>query len=740
MQREFRRIRLGLIATCSAMALLPHAAFAADEPAASTDADEIIVTAQKREQRLQDVPISVAVVTGEKLLDSGVRGLEDMSSQVPSLTISKTPGAYQIVLRGIGSGTGSTTLDQSVVLFVDGIYGGNARQFSEPFLDVERVEVLRGPQGALVGKNTSAGAINIISKRPGDTLEGYVNAEYDFTLNSPKFEGAVTIPLGGGLSARAVAKFVDSDGWIYNSLSRAKEPHRLEKAGRLTLGYEAGPFQAYLKGEVSSVKTDGLPIVVVSKIANRPRDLTKESGSIFGPEYDKVDAHSAVLNMTYDFGPVTLASISGYSAYKSDQREDADFFEKDLSYSTFQEDYKQYSQELRLLSPAGGTFEWALGAYYHKTDLVEERTTQVLTVANANTYRRFAQNGEVLSFYGQTTLRALPELWVVGSLRYTHETKDAHYAQYGGSNVLAVGGAGATLQRTIIQDLSENHTDPAVSVQFRPSRNFMLYGSYLHGSKSGGFQGAISGALANSFQFAPESSKSFEAGAKFSMPGRGYINLAVFDTTYSNLQLSVALQTTSVTSFTFFTGNAGEARVRGFEMEGSYRFSDAFSVDASLAWTPTAKYSRYVAGPCYPGRTPTNTVSNSCDLSGQRLAFVPEVSFNVSPRITVPVADGLKLTASSTVMYQGRKFTDVTGDPLSVQTAFAKVDARIAIGSDDDRWELALLGRNLTNRITQSFGAAAQLAANAALGIGADARLATVEPPRTITVQARYRF
>ncbi|MBL8629218.1 MAG: TonB-dependent receptor, partial [Rhodospirillaceae bacterium] len=127
--------------------------------------EEIIVTAQKRAQSLQDVPISLAVISGDVLANNSIKSFEELGQYVPNLFVTKTPGADQITMRGIGSGAGSPSLDQSVVMFIDGVYAGNSRQFTAPFLDIERMEILRGPQGALVGKNTSAGAINIITKR-----------------------------------------------------------------------------------------------------------------------------------------------------------------------------------------------------------------------------------------------------------------------------------------------------------------------------------------------------------------------------------------------------------------------------------------------------------------------------------------------------------------------------------------------------------------------------------------------
>ncbi|MBL8628178.1 MAG: TonB-dependent receptor, partial [Rhodospirillaceae bacterium] len=581
--------------------------------------------------------------------------------------------------------------------------------------------------------------INIITKRPGTEMEGYVRAEYDFDLNGAKVETAATLPLSENFSVRVAGKYSDYDGWVYNTLASRDEPQREETVGRITARYVTDMVDATLKYEHTDLNVKGNVFQIVSAIANRPLNLVKETGSpFFGPEFDDVETDNVAANVDIKLGDFTLSSITGYSNYNSDQREDADFIEKDLAYAVFQEDFEQTSQELRLLSPTDGDFDFVLGGYWHNSKLHERRATGIVATPAASSFRPFDQKSTVHSVYGQFTATLSEQFDVLGSLRYTEEQKVGDFALYSGP--LAVSQQVGTLARTIHNEFKENHTDPSISLQYKPTDDVMLYGSYSHGSKAGGFQGAISNALANSFKFDPETSESFELGAKASFDGRATLNVAAFETTYKNLQLSVAINTTSTTSFAFYTGNAGAAKARGIEADGQVRLSDEFKLEGSFAWTPTAKYTSYPAGPCATGQAPTNAAALSCNLTGVRLGFIPKIAGTTTLHYTAPFTAGTKLDIGTTAAFRSSARMDPANDPMSYQSGFVKLDARIAVVDEKDVWEVALLGRNLTDIRNFTFSGAASLAANPAVGLATDARQRAVDPPRTIAIQAQVKF
>lgn len=731
------RLRAVLLVS-SALAGVTAALPALAQDRGSSALDEIIVTAQKREQSLQDVPISIQVVSGAQLADRGIRNFQDASTLVPNFTVVKTPGADGIFMRGVGSGAGSPTLEQSVVMFIDGIYAGNSRQFMTPFLDIERLEILRGPQGALVGKNTSAGAINILTRKPGKEFGGYVMGAYDFELKGPQIEGAVDIPLSDKFRVRLVGKYTDMDGWIRNTLNGRDEPTREEKVGRIVAVYQDGPWDITGKFERSEVRINGNPFQVTSNRAGRYLDYNKETGrSFFGPEFDNVDSTNFALNISYALGDFTIQSVTGYSGYQSDQREDADFFERDLAYAFFIEDLRSTSQEFRLLSPTGRRFEYILGAYYSDSRLREQRATGIVFAQGTSTYRPFNQDGTATSVYGQGTWNISDDLRLQGSLRYTQEKKTGTFKLFTGNQ--AVQQRIGVLSTQIAQSFTNDNVDPSLSVQWDATDRVMLYATYSRGSKSGGFQGAIANALPATFLFRPETSQSYEVGAKTSFTG-GYLNIAVFNTTYSDLQLSASIPSTSPTTFAFFTGNAGESRSRGVEADAAYRFTDRFRVTANAAYID-AVYTNYTDGPCYAGQAPTNPVKGSCSYTGKRLGFTPKWSANLTATYAQPINDALKMELQASTVSRSSAIMNYLPDPTHVQKAYTKLDVRVALMDTDERWEVAVIGRNLTDEKTTGFVNSAGLAANLALGgIGTDANQLTIDPPRTFSVQAKYNF
>jgi iron complex outermembrane receptor protein len=226
--------------TASTAAMLAPAYAQQGQPAGSDAVQEIIVTAQKRAQNLQDVPISMAVIGGDALTRNGVKDFTELKQYVPNFYAQPSPGNNAFFIRGIGSPPGNLAVEQTVGLFVDGIYGGHARQFQAPFLDIERIEVLRGPQGALVGKNTSAGAISGISARPTRDFMARIDGSAEFELGGGSLQGVLSGPLGEALAARIAVRYEKSDGYTHNSQLGGNEPKRESFFARGTLLYDAG--------------------------------------------------------------------------------------------------------------------------------------------------------------------------------------------------------------------------------------------------------------------------------------------------------------------------------------------------------------------------------------------------------------------------------------------------------------------------------------------------------------------
>lgn len=490
---------------------------AASPPDGASAVGEVIVTAQRRAESMQSVPISLAVVSVASLQQTRITTFDQLAPKLSNFTFVKTPAANLVIMRCVGVGAGSASLEQSIVLFIDGVYAGNTKQFMVPFLDVSRVEVLRGPPSALVGKNTSAGAINVVSLHPTSEFSGYVSADYNLSFGGPTIDGAVNIPVTPNLAIRAVGRFSNVDGYIRNVTQNTDVPERRNIVGRLSLVYDNGALNIYAKYEHDDIDIDGISTQGVSALKRRPLDYVKESSTDGGgPDHDDVRSDNAVVEISNMVGGLTLTSISGYSGFTSNQHLDSDFSEFLGSISDWKQRLKQYSQEVRLLSPTGGRFEWALGALYQHAELDEGRTTGILINLPTSSYREMNQSGRDISVYAQSAIN-FSEVWrLQASLRYTDQHKSARYRSFVGPSTFATFGYGGKVVGAKTADfsgaISEHPIDPSATLQYHATPNIMLYATYQHGSKSGGLQGAIPNAQLRAWTISGETSISYETG------------------------------------------------------------------------------------------------------------------------------------------------------------------------------------------------------------------------------------
>jgi len=699
--------------------------------------EEVIVTAQKREESLSEVPLSISVIDGMTIEKESIQSFAELDERVPNFFVARSPGADAIFIRGLGAGSGSPTLEQSVVMFVDEIYGGNARQFQTPWLDMARVEVLRGPQGTLVGKNTSAGAVRVISRRPTDEFEANATAEYDFELDGPTVFGVLSGPLSESFGLRGAVKYRDVDGYVFNSLTNADEPGTKDLAGRLVGTFEADNLSIMAKLEATSLEKSGNQYVMTSKIKGRYLDRTKENLSSLGPDFDDIDTTNFALLVDYNFANGhTFNSITGYSAYESLYGVDADFFETDLAYSTFYENFDQWSQEFRLLSPTGRTLEYIVGAYWHTNTMEEQRDTGALFAPPASSARNFDQDNDSISLFGNLVWNISDQWSVQGGLRWTDDEKDAHYIRWAGP--LAFTQRTGVVAADITDSLSASETDPSLTVRWKPNDELMFYASYAEGHKSGGFQGAIPNATASAFEYLPETAESYEVGMKGSWD-RASFEVAIFDMSYDDLQVSAAINANpNTTVFAFFTGNAAEASSQGMELSGTFIVNDYLTFSGSMAFLD-AQYDYYPDGPCALGQAPDNPSKGSCDLTGVVLPFAPDYSGSFTANYEHPISNKLTFIGDVTVNYRDDFRTDATNDPEFVQEFYDKWDVRMGLRIGEN-WEVAVIGRNITDEYTFGFGGSGSLAANPVFGLAPDARMLPLDPPATWSIQSRWWY
>ncbi len=757
---------LAMLLAASALAG-PAAAFAQEAPVESQGGlDDIIVTAQKRAEGLSDVPISISAVSGKQVESYGQTNLEQISSSVPNLKITQTAIANRIAIRGIASGD-NKGFEQSVAMFVDGVYYGRDQLSRLPLVDMERVEVLRGPQPTLFGKNAIAGAVNITTRSPTDEFEGTVSGLYEFNHKELQLTGVLSGPLSDGIEARVVGYHRSMDGYFYNQKLQRNEPNVDEYYVRGKVEFDkGGPLAAELKLEYADFAMKGQPRDVFGAVGNYNAVFQGPFFVSTVPDYVREDngyesrnkVFGATLNADLEIGEHTLTSVTSLLDYKTREIVDVDF--SGISFldgTNLREDYRQFSQELRLTSPGGEAFNYIGGVYYQHAKLdVQDFTLFNPTflglgapfnaLGDTRNDRDYSQTSDLISAFAQGELSLTDQLRVTAGARFNHEKKSGRrslaivqgpLSTAPAAVVAAVFRALNIEAHSIAGKLSEDSFNPMVNVQFDATDDLMLYASYARGTKAGGFDirsnslpTSTTVAKPGAFEFQDESADNFEAGLKYK--GRDVaFNLSFYRTKYKDLQVNIFDGTLN-----FNVRNAAAARTQGIEADFRAALAEGLTISGAIAYLDF-KFTNFTDGQCYYLQTPGP--GGFCDYSGKRNALSPKWSGNLNVDYWTPVGSDLKLSFNVNADFSSSYIAAANLDPRTYQGSYAKLGARVALGQIDNRWEVALIGRNLTDQRILQTGSAMPLATTITGGAG-NAYNGIVDRPRTIAVQVTGRF
>lgn len=736
-----------LLSTTMLVSLCAGSAMAAEADTAQPTLGEVVVTAQKRAEKLQDVPISMEVVSGEKLSDFATNDFKQMVKFAPNVSVQTTAGNDTIYIRGFGSPPANFSFDQAVSLYMDGVYAGRNRQAQAPFFDLQRVEVLRGPQGALFGKNTPAGAVSIVSAGPTSSFEGGVTALYNFNLEGPEVSGYVSGPISDTVGARLAVKLLDQDGYIKNLATGHDDPGNKMALARLTLRFApSDDFDYTLKAEYSDREVKGgLTVSSPLTTGQQPHKTRFLAQSALGPEGTKATAWLVSGTGNLSIGDFTLTSVTGYSFFRSniingfDQTNPAGGAPTPNSvYNSYPEHFRQWSQEVRLLSPTGKKFEYVVGAYY---DTALYSLTQLggFNIASLNYFgllnTEFRQRSQSFSVFGQGTYNFNDDLRVVGSLRYTSTDKRATF--YGR---LLYGPFALRPVNTVANGKidGEDNWDPSVTLQYDIAPQIMAYATYGRGSKSGGFVSNTYGTTNATFQYKPERSENIEAGVKSTLAeGRVVLNVSVYKTKFKDLQVSVYNPTISA----YQTGNAANASSTG--IEGSAAFYPVKGLDITMAAAyQDAKYDDYPGAACLASQpitacnpaVPASIAANN--IKGAPLPYVSDFSYTASAHYKYEFGNDMALDTTLALNGRSGYFDSDNQSPLyGRQKAFTKIDARVQYGPSDEHWHVAVVGKNLTDELTtgSAFSLPAPITA-------VPRAILYLEEGRSIAVEAGLKF
>ena len=726
--------------------------------------DVIVVTAQKRAEGLSDVPISISAVSGEKIDSYGQTSLEEVSSSIPNLKITQTAIANRIAIRGIASGD-NKGFEQSVAMFVDNIYYGRDQLSRLPLVDLERVEVLRGPQPTLFGKNAIAGAVNVTTRKPSDEFEGSLKALYEFNHNEAQVTGVLSGPVSENIGARVVGYYRDMDGYVFNTLQDRNEPNAREAFVRGILSFEGdSPLSANVKLEYADFKTKGQPreafgpVGTYSAIFSGPLAVETDLDNVRsdGGYESRNKIFNAVLNVDYEIGDHTLTSTTGYLDYSVREILDVDFIELNFLDGTNQtEDYSQFSQELRIASPGDNPFNYIAGIYYQhsKLDATDQvkfspffLATAFAAIGDTSNDRVYSQKSDLISTFAQGEISLTDSLRLTAGARFNHEKKSGNRElaiSVGPLNASPLAAVIATFRALNIEahsisgSLSENSFNPMANVQYDITNNLMFYASFARGTKAGGFDirsnalpGSTTVATPGAFQFGDEQADNIEAGLKYDTRNFA-LNLSVYRTKYKDLQVNIF---DGVLGFN--VRNAAGATTQGIEADMRWAVDKHFTLSGAIAYLDF-EFTNFPQGQCYFQQTPGP--GGFCDYSGQRNALTPKWSGNLNGDFRHELTDSLKLGINLNADFSSSFIAAANLDPRTRQAGYVKMGARISLSEMDDHWSLALIGKNLTNERILTTAGNLPLSTTITGGTGV-AYNGIFERPRSIALQANIKF
>lgn len=582
----------------------------ADEQAAPAEAaqgGEIIVRGLRREETLQDTPAAITAFTSESIESAGIEKPADFMALTSNVNLVETQNAGNafVIIRGI---TQARNSEPSVAVVVDGVQQVNPAQFNQELFDIDQIEVLKGPQGGLYGRNAIGGAIIITTKQPTDVLEGRVKLGVDNGFGY-SVRGGLSGPLAEGIKFRIAGSWVDTDGYIYNPyLKEDADPYR-DFALRGNLLFDPAPgLTIDLRGSVALLRTQALYFNIVSDVNDTHLPVRVNNAG----QNDR-DMYNLSMKIDYDTGAGTLTSITSYDTLSEILTGDAfdflpiseSFFNGLLGFDMNQSqflDVKAWSQELRFASPTGRPFEWMVGAYAIGTDRFISTGNMVDTgqgvfpvyhhpstnpVNPQATFLADQQNNFAWAAFANATYKFTDQFRIDASLRYDHDRrKNTTLTPTAFLPVVPGFPAGATGE---VRHKSFEEWQPKVTLTWEPSRDLTIYGGYSKGFRSGGFNqsgvgavAAANGIVGVADTFEAETAETFEAGFKAQLFDRRVsLNASAYTTKSQNSYFFVFLAANSTQNL----GNVPEVRLKGFEFDATAHVVDGLDLNAGLGVT-----------------------------------------------------------------------------------------------------------------------------------------------------------
>ena len=692
--------------------------------------EEVIVTAQRREQSLQDVPIAVSAFTEAHLNESSINFVTDLMAYTPGLTGARQGvGVTQFAIRGVSSNSFGVGGDNSVGIFVDDVYAGRSTIAGLPFIDIARVEVLKGPQGTLFGRNSSAGAISITSNKPNNDRSLSINqtvAQY----NSHKTIATFNTPLvDDTLMLRGSLVYEDSDGAIENS-NGLSDFGNSTRAAKVSLLYQASDsFNALLNLSSQKVMEDGRafepadsnsPFLQLAGVNNaNVFDKAAHHGS---PSDETTDVIAANLKLSFDLtDDITLTAITASTEYVNDAKFDADGTPLRLLESIWpREESESVSQEFRL-NGTTDRLDWMMGLSYHQENISGEQINRydetiwlgilqslgaldpsipanglglphpaftlcdgsgtdaaILGSSCGDRDEQDLSNGvfESQAAYADVSYRANDKISIHMGLRYSQDKKQWHYQSDLSPGLFTTLGIPSLILTDITgaegfsSDQEWSKLTPRFAADYQIHNDVMLYASAAEGYKAGGYS-AVS-------RFEEENTWSYELGMKASLwDGRGQLNVASYYYDYDNLQVQI------IKNSVLRIDNINTMVGKGLEADFQFRATEDLELFTTLSLTKAEIGDHQTDGG---------------NLKGNAPAYSPDQSASMVARYLVKQWQGMELTAQAEASYQSEQFFSVDNVEAESQAGYTLFNARLELQDKAGDWSLAVFAKNLGDK------------------------------------------
>jgi iron complex outermembrane receptor protein len=732
--------------------------------AQSSQLETVTITATKRVQPLQSTPIAISVIGGGQLEEANLNNLTTITQQLPTVNFRTNASNKDsaLFIRGVGTISTSPGVEPTVSMVLDGVVTARPGQATLDLVEVERIEILRGPQGTLFGKNASAGVINIVTRAPGKATAGYVDIG--------AYQGSET-RLRAGLSGELVADRVRGglsvmkgkyDGNVVNIFNgqNVNGYDREGMRGRLDITPTSALKITLIADYSNAVDTTPTGVPVSTRVAaypsgnvtNNPLWAAAVAPVVGSPDNRQInndlkteveDTNQGVsAQIDWTVGNHQITSITARRGWKNTQFQDLDRLSsvtRNFARSDDRGDldFTQTSQELRIASTRSQFAEYVAGVFYiegkndetYRRDVFRCPGTTAAAQPNGlvpcstgsiqadNGVANYGIRSKSKSLFGETTLNFSPRLRAIAGLRWT----DDELSYYHGRVASSTGVPGVAASRaTVTGSTSKSAVSGRLGPQFQVTPDLMVYATYSRGYKGPAYNVFFNMSPTQDNPLAPETSKSLEVGVKSEWFNRSLrVNVAAFQTDYDGYQANVPdlLNGVIVTRLI----NAGKVSTKGVEIDLNARITPNFGVNFSVA-NILARVKNFN---CPPG------AAASCDINGKPLPFSPDWKGNLRAKYTLPLGGKLSMDLSGDYSWQSQVNFDLQQQPDSVQSSYGLINASLSIASQEG-WRLSLIGKNLANK---SYSTLVQNNPGPAI-----TRYVPRDDKRYFGLQARYDF